>query len=291
MKLKSIIHIHIIMFIFFFFLRYATARAMPQADVNNDLLATSVSHSNGLTSFSFIRTLFSNNSRDISLVSPRFFVYGANGTATFSDGRISSVGQHPRTPIVSNEKVTLGTPSQCPGKGLGGERMNSYLSSLCFFLSLSLSFSLCLSLSFCFSLSLPFSLFLSLLGVFSELQEPASPCSGGYTNDCSNGVCAYNATWEVRGRYVKFVVTGRVPRMQWLAIGFSDNRLMVSNAIDGVFIYFIHIIFFIDNEIELSHYFNRKICLFFQCIIPPPSLSVSSFSSIFFLPLLPPGSN
>ena len=171
--------------------------------------------------------------------------------------------------------------------------MDSYLLSLCFFLSLSLSlsFSLCLSLSFCFSLSLPFSLFLSLLGVFSELQEPASPCSGGYTNNCSNGVCAYNATWEVRGRYVKFVVTGRVPRMQWLAIGFSDNRLMVSNAIDGVFIYFIHIIFFIDNKIELSHYFNRKLCLFFQCIIPPPSLSVSSLSSIFFLPLLPPGSN
>ena len=252
---------------------------MPQADVNNDLLATSVSHSNGFTSFSFIRTLFSNNSRDISLVSPRFFVYGANGTATFSDGRISRVGQHPDSPIVSNERVTLGTPSQCPGKGLGGERMDSYLLSLCFFLSLSLSFSLCLSLSFCFSRSLPF----SLSGVFPELQDP---CSGGYTNDCSDGVCAYNATWEVRGRYVKFVVTGRVPRMQWLSIGFSDNRRMVSNAIDGVFI-----IFFIDNKIELSHYFNRKICLIFQCIIPPPSLSVSSVSSIFFLPLLPPGSN
>ena len=37
------------------------------------------------------------------------------------------------------------------------------------------------------------------------------------------------------------MVAGRVPRMQWLGIGFSDNRRMVSNAIDGVFIYFIHI--------------------------------------------------
>ena len=35
------------------------------------------------------------------------------------------------------------------------------------------------------------------------------------------------------------MVTGRVPRMQWLGIGFSDNRRMVSNATDGVFIYFI----------------------------------------------------
>ena len=94
-----------------------------------------------------------------------------------------------------------------------------------------------LILSFSLFLSLSFSLFLFLSGVFSELQEPASPCSGNYTNDCSDGACAYNATWEVRGRYVKFAVTGRVPRLQWLGIGFSDNRRMVSNAIDGVFIY------------------------------------------------------
>ena len=160
-------------------------------------------------------------------------MYGANGTATFSDGKISGIGKHPVSPIVSNERVTLGTPSQCPGKGLGGERMDSYLLSICFY------FSLCL-LSLSVSLSPSLSLSFSLSGVFYELQDP---CNGGYTNNCSNGVCAYNATWEVRGRYVKFVVTGRVPRMQWLSIGFSDNRIMVSNATDGVFIYFIHIIF------------------------------------------------
>ena len=142
---------------------------MPPADASNDLLATSVSHSNGFISFSFIRTLFSNNSRDISLVSPRFFVYGANGTATFSDGRISRVGQHPDTPIISNERVTLGTPSQCPGKGLGGERMNSYLLSLCFFLSLSLSVFLSLSVSLSPSLSLSQVYFLN----YKSLLHPA----------------------------------------------------------------------------------------------------------------------
>ena len=157
---------------FSFFPRYATARAMPRADASNDLLATRISHSNGFTSFSFIRTLSSNNPDDISLNVSRFFVYAVNGTATFSDGRISSVGQHPNTPIISNERVTLGTPSQCPGKGIRrrecGFILIFYYLALCFSLSLSLSlsFSLCLSLSFCFSLSLPFSLFLSLRCIF-----------------------------------------------------------------------------------------------------------------------------
>uniref|UniRef100_A0A1X7SIF0 DOMON domain-containing protein n=1 Tax=Amphimedon queenslandica TaxID=400682 RepID=A0A1X7SIF0_AMPQE len=51
-------------------------------------------------------------------------------------------------------------------------------------------------------------------------------CTGSYSSGCTNGQCLYRATWEVRGSYVQFNVTGRVPIGQWLAIGFSDNRIM-----------------------------------------------------------------
>ena len=90
---------------------------MPPADTNNSLLATRVSYSNGLTTFSFIRALSTGDTtQDIDLSSPRFFVFAVNGTAVFSNGKITSVGPHPMTPIISNNRVILGTPEQCPGK-------------------------------------------------------------------------------------------------------------------------------------------------------------------------------
>ena len=99
-------------------LRYATVRAMPPADTTNNLLATRVSHSNGLTTFSFIRLLSTGDTtQDIDLTSPRFFVYTLNGAATVNaDGTIASIGQHPETPIISDDRITLGTAAQCPGK-------------------------------------------------------------------------------------------------------------------------------------------------------------------------------
>ena len=197
---------------------------MPPADTTNNLLATSVSHSNGFTTFSFIRPLSTGDaSQDIDLTSPRFFVYGFNGTATFSNGRIASVGQHPRTPIISNERVTLGTPEQCPGKERERERekererererereeITLFLSFLC-----------------------PSGTFPGLNTTRPNNTNPnttnTNNCNGGYMTGCANGRCLYNATWTVRGDHVKFEVTGIVPQGHWIAIAFSDDRRMVN---------------------------------------------------------------
>lgn len=153
-------------------------------------------------------------------------MYGFNGTATFSGGRIASVGQHPSTPIISNQKVTLGTPAQCPGKGrkkeekgkTERERRDYILSCIiCYFMLL---------------------FFLCHLGTFPGLNTTrpnvtnpnttnTNNCNGYYMAGCTNGRCLYNATWTVRGDHVKFEVTGSVGHGRWVAIGFSDNRNMV----------------------------------------------------------------
>ena len=97
---------------------------MPPADVMDNLLVPRVIYSNGYTSFSFIRTVSSvDTTQDIDLSRPKFFVYALNGAATFNaDGSIASVRQHLTTPIISTERVTLGTAAQCPGKERERER-------------------------------------------------------------------------------------------------------------------------------------------------------------------------
>ena len=91
---------------------------MPPVDDASNILVPRVSYSNGLTYFSFIRELkTSDTAQDVDLTVPRFFVYGSNGTAIFAnDNSLSSIGRHREAPIISNERVVLGTPSQCPGK-------------------------------------------------------------------------------------------------------------------------------------------------------------------------------
>ena len=91
---------------------------MPPVDDASNILVPRVSYSNGLTYFSFIRELkTSDTTQDIDLTVPRFFFYGSNGTARFADDNsLSSIGQHREVPMISNERVFLGTPSQCPGK-------------------------------------------------------------------------------------------------------------------------------------------------------------------------------
>ena len=79
-----------------------------------------------------------------------------------------------------------------------------------------------------------YSIKLFFLSFFLFLSDPksfsnSSTCGGGYSYGCTNGPCQYRATWLVKGNHVQFNVTGRVPMGQWLAIGFSDNRLMVKN--------------------------------------------------------------
>lgn len=56
-------------------------------------------------------------------------------------------------------------------------------------------------------------------------------CSGEYSTGCnSNGAeCSYKATWTVMSEHVVFDVTARVDEGQWVAIGFSDDRMMASH--------------------------------------------------------------
>ena len=59
-------------------------------------------------------------------------------------------------------------------------------------------------------------------------QENDANCFGSF-DSCTAGVdCDYSASWEVRGASIMFNVTARVTDSEWVAIGFSDNMLMVS---------------------------------------------------------------
>ncbi len=52
-------------------------------------------------------------------------------------------------------------------------------------------------------------------------QERNPNCDGVYDNG------DYVASWSVKGLYIQFNVSARVDTDQWVAIGFSDNMLMV----------------------------------------------------------------
>ena len=60
-------------------------------------------------------------------------------------------------------------------------------------------------------------------------------CEGEFSTGCRNldGICTYKATWVVRGERVDFTVSARVSQSQWVGIGFSNDRLMVS-PVQGV---------------------------------------------------------
>lgn len=106
-----------IIYMFFHVLsRWASARARPQVDGSQNIFNTSITRSGGYTSMSFIRRINTrDSSQDISLSSPRFFVYGFNGPVDFSS---NSISQHRNTPVVSNNRITLPTSAQCTGKTL-----------------------------------------------------------------------------------------------------------------------------------------------------------------------------
>ena len=62
-------------------------------------------------------------------------------------------------------------------------------------------------------------------------------CRGEYATGCSNSGedCQYKATWRVTSDHVVFDVTARVEEGQWVAIGFSDDRLMVRKFNHNIF--------------------------------------------------------
>ena len=60
----------------------------------------------------------------------------------------------------------------------------------------------------------------------------SDPCQGGVRLDCANGNgCSYEASWIQRGDMVDFTVKAKQlgsSSTEWVAIGFSDDRMMVS---------------------------------------------------------------
>ena len=80
-------------------------------DVQN-LQLVSASRSDGLTTISFRRPRLSSDENDISLDECRYFLFGWGGDATVAT---QSIGYHPSTPIVSQERICLPSPANCPG--------------------------------------------------------------------------------------------------------------------------------------------------------------------------------
>lgn len=75
---------------------------------------TKVYRENGVTTMSFIRLINTgDSSQDLALDIPRFFIYGFNGAADVGAGTISYHSSG--TPVVSNDRVILGTTAECSG--------------------------------------------------------------------------------------------------------------------------------------------------------------------------------
>jgi hypothetical protein len=121
--------------------RWSTARGVqPRIDQQNDILYSTVSRANGITTMTFIRKLNTGDTTDdISLDTPRFFVFGYDGPADVSANTIS---YHRSTPVVSNDRISL---ERCTDNSvfaqLGGS-VAHYVSFIVLALCLSLAYML-----------------------------------------------------------------------------------------------------------------------------------------------------
>ena len=97
-------------------LRYATARSQPPIDDSQDIDVISATNRNGITTITFRRPRTSNNEFDISLNECRYFLFGWGGEA---DVETREISYHPSTPIVSQERICLPMPANCPDGGCG----------------------------------------------------------------------------------------------------------------------------------------------------------------------------
>ena len=61
------------------------------------------------------------------------------------------------------------------------------------------------------------------------IDVPLVQCSGSINDSCAGGECNYNASWVVEADSVTFMVSARTASNTWVAIGFSDDQLMVSS--------------------------------------------------------------
>ena len=66
--------------------------------------------------------------------------------------------------------------------------------------------------------------------VDAEVGNPL--CQGGFSTGCTGLTCDYRASWVVRGGNVDFNISARTldSATQWVGIGFSNDRLMVSDC-------------------------------------------------------------
>ena len=73
----------------------------------------------------------------------------------------------------------------------------------------------------------------SISSMWTLTVAKGSLAEGSFSTGCDaqGQSCDYRATWEVKEPFVEFTVTAKqvqAGRTEWVAIGFSDDRMMVS---------------------------------------------------------------
>ena len=64
----------------------------------------------------------------------------------------------------------------------------------------------------------------------SPTSEPKPMCGGNWKS-CNNDICPYHAEWNYDSMKdeIRFTIAAQTTSSQWVAIGFSDDKLMVNN--------------------------------------------------------------
>ena len=99
------------------FHRFSTAHGVePRVDQISNIRDVSARQENGIVTITFTRPIVSTDTvDDRSLENCTFFMYGWGGPVSFDAQNRPTIGYHPSTPIVSNERICLPTVAQCPG--------------------------------------------------------------------------------------------------------------------------------------------------------------------------------
>ena len=90
--------------------RNIVARSQPPIDASQDITNAMATHENGITTVTFTRPLISDDPDDLSLIDCQFFFYGWGGSA---DTTSRMIRMHESTPIISNDRVCLPSPTEC----------------------------------------------------------------------------------------------------------------------------------------------------------------------------------
>lgn len=88
----------------------------------------------------------------------------------------------------------------------------------------------------------------------SREPEPEPTTCGGRWKNCNSDQCNYHARWEYDASKdeIKFTLSAMVTQSKWVAIGFSDDKVMVRHEhLVGVFCEFVYLVvvkFFIQKK-------------------------------------------